>query len=114
MGPKIHKRYVKGRPTEQQTQYSKAPIELLYLETGTTPVEFILASRRFNYLHTIVTRNNSELTKQIYTKQKENPIKGDWYYHILESKDLIELQIDDKEIETKTSCQFKAIVKRHV
>ena len=41
----------------------KAPVELIYLETGTVPVEYILVSRRLNYLHTIVTRDNIELTK---------------------------------------------------
>ena len=66
--------------------HSKAPVELLYLETGTVPVEYILASRRLNYFHTIITRNNNELTKQIYTQQKENPVKGDRYYYIIDSK----------------------------
>ena len=49
--------------------HSKAPIEMLYLETGTTPVEYILASRRLNYLHTVLTRNNRELTNFSYTQQ---------------------------------------------
>ena len=49
--------------------HSKAPIEMLYLETGTTPVEYILASRRLNYLHTVLTRNNRELTHFSYTQQ---------------------------------------------
>ena len=31
--------------------HSKIPIEMLFLETGTLPIEFILISRRVNYLH---------------------------------------------------------------
>ena len=45
--------------------YSKVPKELLFLETGAIPLEYILASRRLNYLHTIVTRDDEELTKRI-------------------------------------------------
>ena len=33
--------------------HSKIPIEMLFLETGTLPIEFILISRRVNYLHNI-------------------------------------------------------------
>ena len=32
--------------------HSKVPVELLYLETSTTPLDFILKSKRINYLHT--------------------------------------------------------------
>ena len=36
--------------------HSKVPIELLYLETKSIPLDFILASRRINYLHNILTK----------------------------------------------------------
>ena len=34
--------------------HSKVPKELLFLEAGAIPLEYILASQRLNYLHTIV------------------------------------------------------------
>ena len=37
--------------------HSKVPIELMYLETSSIPIEFILASRRLNYLHNVLTKN---------------------------------------------------------
>ena len=94
--------------------HSKAPIELLFLETATIPIEYILASPRLNYLHTIVTRNSCELTKKVYTSQKEEPLKGDWYHLIIETKNLLDFEMDDQEIEAQSSSQFKAIVKKHV
>ena len=34
--------------------------------------------RRLNYLLEIHNREDHELIKRIYVKQKENPVKGDW------------------------------------
>ena len=34
--------------------HAKTPIEFLYLETGALPISYIIASRRMNYLHTIL------------------------------------------------------------
>ena len=44
--------------------HSKTPIEILYLETGTIPIRFIISLRRLLYLHTLLKRDNSELTKK--------------------------------------------------
>ena len=39
--------------------HSKVPVKFLYLETSATPIEFILKSRRINYLHTLLSRSDS-------------------------------------------------------
>ena len=36
--------------------HSKVPVEFLYLESSGIPIDFILTSRRLNYLHTILSR----------------------------------------------------------
>jgi hypothetical protein len=58
--------------------HSKVPSEMLYLETSAIPIDFILASRRINFLHHILTRPSHELTRRIYEEQKSNPVEGDW------------------------------------
>ena len=58
--------------------HSKVPIELLYLETSSLPIEFILASRRLNYLHNVLTKNDNELVKSVYLAQKVKPSNADW------------------------------------
>ena len=50
--------------------YSKVPVEFLFLETSAIPIDFILTSRRLNYLHTILSRGDNELTKKIYFAQQ--------------------------------------------
>ena len=51
---------------------AKTPLEFLYLETGSIPIRFIIASRRLLYHQTILQREEEELTKRIYTAQS-NP-----------------------------------------
>ena len=58
--------------------HSKAPIELLYLETSAIPLNFILAGRSINYLHNILIKDSNELVRRVYIAQKQNPQKGDW------------------------------------
>ena len=64
--------------------HSKVPIDFLYLETSAIPVDFVLTSRRPNYLHTVLSQSDSEMTKRIYLAQKSDPVKGDRVHHIKE------------------------------
>ena len=58
--------------------HAQIPNEFLYLETGILSVSFVILSRRLNYLKEIHSREDHELLKRVYTKQKINPVKGDW------------------------------------
>ena len=58
--------------------HSKVPVEFLYLETSAIPIDFILTSRRLNYLHTILKGGDNEITKKIYFAQKKISKKGDF------------------------------------
>ena len=44
---------------------AKAPLETMYLETGAISIRFIVASRRMNYLQTIMKREEEELTRRV-------------------------------------------------
>ena len=78
----------------------KCPTEMLYLETGVLSLRFIIAGRRISYLHTLLKRDNTELTKQILMAHSNNPCKGDF----------IELvQADAQQI--GVSCNFEDLVK---
>ena len=57
--------------------HSKTPKELLYLETATIPIRFILKARRLGYLHHILTRNSTELINRVYCAQKRRPVRYD-------------------------------------
>ena len=94
--------------------HSKVPIEFLFLETGALPIDFILKSRRINYLHTILNRNKNELTHKIYQAQKKDPTKGDWATKVEEDINEIKLSIKIEEIVGIKKSIFKNLVKKDV
>ena len=75
--------------------HAKTPVEFLYLETGAIPLSFIISSRRLNYLQTIVTRENEELTKIVYLARKSNPSPGDFVKLIEQDFESIGEEIED-------------------
>ena len=75
--------------------HSKTSLEFLYLETGTKPIRFIIASRRLNYLHNIIMKPQNELIKRVYEVQKHNPSRGDWIELVKKDFQLIGLQFDE-------------------
>ena len=68
------------------------------METAAIPIDYILASRRINYLHNILTKEDSELVKRVYIAQKNNPAKGDWCHTVKMDMELIILNMSDCEI----------------
>ena len=55
--------------------HSKVPTELLYLETSSVPIEYIIASRRINYLHNILSKEDHELTKRVMIVRRRTQAK---------------------------------------
>ena len=94
--------------------HSKVPVEFLFLETSTIPIDIILKSRRLNYLHIILNRSDNEVTKQIYAAQKSDPIKGDWAHIVGEDIEKVHLDIEEGQIVNIKKSAFKNIVKRKV
>ena len=94
--------------------HSKVPIELLYLETSSIPIEFILASRRLNYLHNVLTKNDNELVKSVYFAQKVNPINGDWCLLVEKNMKLVNINMTESEIKLMSKTKFKNHVKECV
>ena len=86
----------------------------MYLETNTLPMEFILASRRINYLHNIISKKDDELIKRIYQEQKKDPWKGDWCELVQRDMDMVEINMDDNTFRNMSKQVFKAYVKKCV
>ena len=59
---------------------AKVPTEMLYLETAQITIKSVISARRLLYLHTILTRHENELTRQIYSAMKEAPLKDEWIH----------------------------------
>ena len=92
--------------------HSKVQNEFLYLETGVLGIKQIITSRRCLYLHTLLQRNDEELTKRIYIAQKKNPLKGDWIELIQKDLEDLGIPFDEEVIKNYTKCEFKSTIRR--
>ena len=87
------------------------PKELLYLESGSLPIRYILISRRLNFLWYILNQNDDSMLTEFLRAQCENPVKGDWILTVMD--DLKELDIKENldDIREISKDKFKKIVK---
>ena len=91
--------------------HSKTAKEMLYLETGTTPLRFSIQKRRMSYLHHILTRNENELIKRVFNAQERKPIKDDWINTINSDKESLGVKYDNNDIKNMKINKFKKYVK---
>ena len=91
--------------------HSKIPIPALYMDLGVVPLRFILAARRILYLHTILTRDLSEITKKIYLAQQQDPLEGDFYKLVMNDIEMIELKMNEDDISKVTKASLMKRVK---
>ena len=91
--------------------HSKTPLEFLYLETGCTPLTYIVMSRRLIYLKEILSRPKEELISRIYHAQKATPKPGDWCKTVQEDFDVLQLQMTDEDISMMGTNIYKRYIK---
>ena len=87
--------------------HAKTPSEILYLETATIPLRYIIMIRRILYFQTIVTRNDEELVKRIFDAQMADPVKGDWVNMLKEDFQYLGEEINENEAKTTARYEFK-------
>ena len=66
---------------------------MLYLESGSIPIRFVIMSKRLNFLWYILNENDETLIKKFFMAQLNNPVKGDWVSRV--KKDLEELELSN-------------------
>ena len=59
--------------------HSKCNKAFILLEFGVISFSYLIMIRRIMYHHHIIGRDNDEIIKKIYIKQKEEYLKGDWF-----------------------------------
>ena len=74
-------------------------------------MDFVLASKRLHFLHTVLSRSDNEMTKKIYIGQRNLPIKGDWVNQVEEDLEKIGIKMDDLEISLMKKSLFKIMVR---
>ena len=77
--------------------HSRCPKPFYYLEYGLIMFRHIIMIKRINYHYHIITREDKELIKRVYMKQKESPIKGDWIHAVRKDYEFIGENLENME-----------------
>ena len=94
--------------------HTKTASELFFLETGKIPFRFVIYKRRLMYLWHILTRNENELIHKVYSVQKLQTTKGDWFQIIQKTKEMFSIDKSDEEIKEMKKDAFKSYVDKKV
>ena len=92
--------------------HSKAPLEFLYLESGTKAIRHIVSCRRLLYLQTILKRSENELTHRILMAQKDDPSPGDFVNLVAKDLENIEIDMSYNDIKEMGVDHFKTLIKK--
>ena len=94
---------------------STCPVEALYLELGCIPIGLIIKSRRVNYLHHLVTREEKEMLSTFFTTPWNFPAKrNEWTEQVRVNPQELGLVKDLIWILKKTKFTFKNQVKKQI
>ena len=94
--------------------HSKCSKAFYYLEYGTLMIKHLVMIRRMMYHHHILRRNDCEVIKKVYLKQKENSCKGDWIHLLRKDFAFIEEDICDENIQNTPKDIYKLWVRKKV
>ena len=94
--------------------HSKCSKAFYYLEYGTLMIKHTLMIRRLMYHHHILGRDDCEIIKKVYLKQKEKSCKGDWIHLLREDFAFIEEDICDEIIKNTPKDIYKLWVRKKV
>ena len=92
--------------------HSKTPIECIYLELGVIPFRFKLMSRRIMFYHSVMHRDNDELTKKMMLLQQELKYQGDVAELI--TTDMEVLGITREDITSRSKECMKSLVRKRI
>ena len=93
---------------------TSCPKEMLYLETGSTPIRYIIKFRRLMFLHYILNEDVGSLIYRVFNAQKNNPSRNDWTLTVEKDLEDLEIMLDLEEIQTLTRFQFKNFLKKSI
>ena len=82
-----------------------------HLETGTWQLRHHLTYLRLLYHHHILTRPKEETISKIYFKQKEEPIKGNWFQLLKKDFEFIEIDLNEEKIMQTSKSEYKSEIK---
>ena len=87
--------------------HRKSALEFNHLETGTLKLRHILTYRRLMFHHDILTRDDQETIRKVYMKQKEDPLKGDWFTLLEKDFSFLGINMNEENIRKTPKEQYK-------
>jgi hypothetical protein len=94
--------------------HSKCPKSFYFLEFGTLMIRHLIVIRRLMFHYHIVTRDNSEIIKKVYLKQKESSLKGDWIQLLRKDFEFIKEDFSEDIILKSSKHVYNRYVKQKV
>jgi hypothetical protein len=94
--------------------HSKCSKAFILLEFGVISFSYLIMIRRIMYHHHIIGRNNDEVIKKIYNKQKEEYLKGDWFQTLKTDFDTIKEDLEDDRISQIPKEVYRKYIKQKV
>ena len=83
------------------------PKEMLYLETGATPIRYVVKFKRLMFLHYILNEEKDSLIHRCFDAQTKKPCKNDWILSVYEDLEELDIKLDFEGIKNQTSYKFK-------
>ena len=90
------------------------PKEMLYLETGCTPIRYIIMLRKIMYLHYILNEEENSLIYRVLQAQVRNPVKGDWTLGVTKILEDLEIELELEEIRNLKEETLRKFVKEQI
>ena len=90
------------------------PKEMLYLETGSWPIRFIIMSRRLMFLHYVLNEDSKSLIYKFLQAQINDPVKNDWIHTVKEDLEELEIGLDFETIKELSKKSFKIFVDKQL
>ena len=85
---------------------------MLYLLTGSVPIEFLVPRRRLVYLHHILNQEEDSLLKTFFEHQHETRKLKDWATQVSKDMEKFEITLTFDEIRKMPEESWKSFVKR--
>ena len=80
---------------------------MLYLESGTKPIRFLIMKRRLMFLWYMLNEDENCLINRFFRAQERNPSKHDWYQKVQEDMINLDICLDLDQIKEAPSHSFR-------
>ena len=90
------------------------PKEMLFLETGSWPLRYIVMSRRLMFLHYILNEEKKSLIYRCLEAQMRHPVRNDWILTVYEDLEELEIALDIETISNLSLACYKNFVLKKI